>query len=71
MKKMTIVTDAQGNLVGAIDGHNLTAKQGKVEATVSFPQGYKLNKVEVDEDMTKVTDAAAFQSRLLKYLPKS
>jgi hypothetical protein len=70
-KKMTIVTDSKGNLVGAVNGHELTSKHGDVEASVSFPQGSKLHKVEVDEDMTKITDAAAFQDRLLKYLPKA
>lgn len=71
MKKITIVTDSQGTLVGAVDGHTLTSKHGDLTAEVSFPQGHKLHKVEVQDDMTKITDAAAFQSRLLTYLPKS
>jgi hypothetical protein len=73
MIKMTIVTDANGRLVGAVSGHSLASRHGEVEAQVSFPQGNKLHKVEVDDDldMNKVTDAAAFQERLLKYLPRS
>jgi hypothetical protein len=73
MINMTIVTDSHGKLVGAVSGHALTSKHGDVEAQVSFPQGHTLHKVEVADDMemTKVTDAAGFQERLLKYLPKS
>jgi hypothetical protein len=73
MTKMTIVTDSHGKLVGAVSGHTLASKHGEVEAQVSFPQGHKLHKVEVEDDMdmTKVTDAAVFQDRLLKHLPKS
>jgi hypothetical protein len=69
--KMTIVTDSRGKLVGAVRGHTLTSKHGNVEAQVSFPGDYKLHKVEVEDDMEKITDAAVFQERLLKYLPKS
>lgn len=71
MKKMTIVTDRQGNLVGAIQGHTLTQKQGDVTASVSFPSSHKLHKVEVDDDIPKITDAGELQKRLLKHLPKS
>ncbi len=70
MKKMTIVTDAKGNLVGAVSGHTLASKHGDVEAQVSFPQGHKLHKVEVEDDMAEITDPAVFHDRLLKYLPK-
>jgi hypothetical protein len=69
--KMTIVTDSHGKLVGAVHGHTLASKQGDVEAKVSFATGHKLHKVEVEDDMAKITDAAVFQERLLKHLPKS
>ena len=71
MMQMTIVTDAQGKLVGAVQGHTLSSKQGNVEAQVSFPQNFKLHKVEVEDDMAKITDPAVFHDRLLKHLPKS
>jgi hypothetical protein len=71
MTKMTIVTDPQGNLVGAVHGHTLASKYGNLEAKVSFPENYKLHKVEVEDDVEKITDAAVFQQRLLKHLPKS
>lgn len=73
MIKMTIVTDSRGKLIGAVSGHALASKHGELEAQVSFPQGHKLHKVEVgdDMDMTTVTDAAAFEERLLKYVPRS
>jgi hypothetical protein len=73
MIKMTIVTDAQGKLIGAVSGHSLSSRHGELEAQVSFPQGHRLHKVEVgdDLDMTKVTDAGAFQERLLTYVPRS
>jgi hypothetical protein len=71
MIKMTIVTDSRGNLVGAVHGHSLTSKRGDIEATVSFPDGHKFHKVEVADDMEKITDPAVFHDRLLKHLPKS
>ena len=71
MTKMTIVTDSHGKLIGAVHGHSLTSKHGGIEATVSFAEGHKLHKVEVEDDMAAITDAAVFQERLLKHLPKS
>jgi hypothetical protein len=71
MKKMTIVTDSKGNLIGAVSGHTLVSKHGELEAKVTFPEGHKLHKVEVDDDMEKITDPAVFHERLLKHLPKA
>jgi hypothetical protein len=68
--KMTIVTDSQGNLVGAVQGHALTEKRGDLEVNVSFPRSHNLHKVEVEDDMANITDAAEFQRRLLKHVPK-
>ena len=60
MIKMTIITDAHGKLIGAVSGHALVFKHGDVQAQVSFAQGHKLHKIEVenDLDMSKITDAA-------------
>lgn len=71
MMKMTIVTDSHGELVGAVHGHTLAYKHGDLQAKVSFSEGCKLHKVEVEEDMEDITDAAIFHERLLKHLPKS
>lgn len=70
MTKMTIVTDAHGKLIGAVNGHELVTKHGDMKAQVSFAPGHKLHKVEVEDDMTKITDAEVFHNRLLKHLPK-
>lgn len=68
MIKMTIVTDANGGLVAAIQGHALTEKRGDVEVGVSFPKGHQLHQVEVDDDLARITDHAEVQKRLYKYL---
>lgn len=70
MTKFTIVTDSRGNLVGAVQGHELTAKQGAISAEVSFTKGHQLHKVEVEDDLAKVSDPVIFQERILKHLPK-
>jgi len=71
MIKMTIATDARGKLIGAVRGHTLASKDGQIEAKVSFAEGHKLHKVEVEDDMEKITDSSLFQERLVKHLPKS
>jgi len=66
--KMTIITDDQGNILGAVQGHSLSDKQGNVQATVSFAPGHKTHQVDVDDDMANVDDASEFQQRLKQYL---
>jgi len=66
--KMTIITDDQGNILGAVQGHSLSDKQGNVQATVSFAPGHKTHQVDVDDDMANVDDASDFQKRLKQYL---
>lgn len=70
MIKMTIVTDANGGLVAAIQGHSLTEKRNDVEVGVSFPKGHNLHQIEVDDDLVKITDHSELHRRLFKYLPK-
>jgi len=77
MKRMTIVTDRKGELVGAVFGNTLTKKRGEMETQVSFPADYKLHRVElVKDDMAQITDPAELQKmllklkRLLKHAPK-
>lgn len=66
--KMTVVTDNQGNILGAVQGHSLTEKQGDIEATVSFAPGHQTHQIEVDDDMGSVDDADIFQQRLHQHL---
>jgi hypothetical protein len=66
--KMTIITDDQGNILGAVQGHSLSGKQGEVEASVSFAEGYQTHLMEVDDDMGTINDATIFQQRLRKHL---
>lgn len=70
MTNFTIVTDASGNLVAAIQGHDLATKHNGISAGVSFPKGHQLHKVEVEDDLVKITDPAVFQQRIGKHLPK-
>ena len=71
MSKLTIVTDARGELIGAVMGHSLRSKQGDLDAQVSFAEGHKLHKVDVEDELAEITDAAAFHERLLRHVPKS
>ena len=66
--KMTIITDDQGNILGAVQGHSLSGKQGDVEASVSFAEGHQTHMMEVDDDMGTIDDATVFQQRLRKHL---
>ncbi|TFW19827.1 hypothetical protein [Duganella callida] len=66
--KMTIVTDAHGNVLGAVQGHNLSENKDGVEATVSFAPGHSCHMVEVDDDLTTVDDVDEFQQRLRRHL---
>ena len=61
MSKLTIVTDRRGKLIGAVQGHELSAKVGEVEAHVEFAPGHKLHKVDVDIDMSAITDPKEFE----------
>ena len=68
--KMTIITDDQGSILGAVQGHSLSGKRGDVEATVSFAEGHQTHLMEVDDDMCTVEDASVFQQRLRQHLDK-
>jgi len=70
MTKLTIVTDRRGKLIGAVQGHELSAKAGDVEAQVSFAPGHKLHKVDVDIDMSTIADTTEFEKKLARLVPK-
>jgi hypothetical protein len=66
--KMTIVTDDQGNILGAVQGHSLSVKQGDVEASVSFEPGHKTYMLDVEDDMANIGNVDDFQYRLKQHL---
>ncbi|MTV37784.1 hypothetical protein [Duganella radicis] len=66
--KMTIVTDAHGNVLGAVQGHNLSETRDGVEATVSFAPGHSTHMIEVDDDLCAIDDVDEFQQRLRRHL---
>ncbi|MBE3026918.1 hypothetical protein GQ37_022755 [Janthinobacterium sp. BJB1] len=71
MTKMTVVTDENGGLVAAIQGHVLKAKQGDMEGGVLIQKGHLAHQVEVDDDLSKVTDHAEMLRKLHKVIPRS
>jgi hypothetical protein len=66
--KMTIVTDDQGNILGAVQGHSLSEKKGNVAASVSFAPGHQTYQLEVDDDLATIGDIDVFQQRLRQHL---
>lgn len=66
--KITIVSDDQGNILGAVQGESLTQKQGDVEATVTFLDSHHTHLVDVDDDLASVTDALEYEKRLQHHL---
>ena len=66
--KMTIITDDQNNILGAVPGHSLSDQQGGVEASVSFRRGHMTHMVEGDDDLSTLHDLDDFQDRLNQHL---
>jgi hypothetical protein len=69
--KMTIVTDSAGNIIGAVQGHQMSEKIGDVEATVSFEPGHQLHHVDMADDMSIINDAADYQRKLADHLAQN
>jgi hypothetical protein len=69
--KMTIVTDGNGLIIGAVLGHALSEKVGDVEARVSFAPGHQLHHIDVADDVANITDPFELTNRLQPYLPKA
>jgi len=57
--KMTIITDDQGNILGAVQGDSLSEKKGDVEAGVSFAEGFQTHLVDVDDDLATMNSRSA------------
>ncbi len=70
MKNFTIVTDPSGNLVAAVQGHDLKSIHDGVSTEISFAQSHKLHKVEVEDSLAEMTDPAAFHEAISKHLAK-
>jgi hypothetical protein len=70
MTKVTIVTDRRGKLIGAVEGHELSKKRGKIEAQVSFLGEHTLHKIDVDFDLAKVLESEDLEKKLRQYIPK-
>jgi hypothetical protein len=68
--KMSIVTNTQGEVLAAVQGHSLTERKDGVEASVSFGNSHKIHQVDVEDDLLKITDAVTFQQRLQRHVPK-
>jgi hypothetical protein len=68
--KMSIITDSNGELLGAVQGHALNEHKGGVQAEVTFAPGHQVHQVEVDDDLATIDDAAEFQRRLKQHLPQ-
>jgi len=66
--KMTIITDTHGNVLGAVQGHSLTETKDGVEASVSFAPGHATHMIDVDDDLSTVSDVDEFQQRLRHHL---
>jgi hypothetical protein len=66
MTKMTIATDRQGNVLGAIQHSYDEKANGDMQAGVSFGPGAQLHEAEVkpEIDMTKATDASKYHEAL-------
>ena len=70
MSKMTIATDQQGNVLGAIRHVEDRKGNGDVHVGVSFAPGAQLHVVDVtpEIDMTKATDASKYHEALRSHL---
>ena len=69
--KVTIITDQLGNLVGTVQGHSLSAKQGEFVAGIALDSGQKAHFVEVDNELADITDGNEFHARMKPYMPKA
>lgn len=73
MTKMTIATDKQGNILGAIQHSAEKGRGDQPRVEVSFAPGAQIQVIDVgpDLDMTKVTDASKFHDALRRRASKS
>ena len=70
MTKLTLVTDAAGKLVAAVEGHDMMGMFDGVEARVSFSHGHKLHKIVADIDLETIGGEDDFGRIFVALLPK-
>lgn len=61
---MTIVTDGAGDVIAAVQGHDLTEERDGLKAGVSFGPGHQLHRVEVDDNMAVISDVGEYVRQL-------
>lgn len=68
MTKMTIATDQEGNILGAVQHLNEKHPEG-IQTAVSFAPGARLHTVDVgpEIDMNKVSDVGKFHDALVRH----
>lgn len=66
--KMTIVTDSDGKVIAAVQGHALSETKDGMKATVGFAPGHKLHQVEVDDNMGVISDVGEYMKQLHGYI---
>jgi hypothetical protein len=73
MSKMTIATDEQGNILGAIQHAAEQGSRDGPKVAVSFAPGTRLHVVDVgpEIDMTKVSDVPKFHEALSRHAAKA
>jgi hypothetical protein len=76
--KVTVISDARGKVVGAIQGHtaqpDTTEKPGRARkeprSGLYAGPGQRLREIELGDEFAKTKDAAEFHTKLEKHLKK-
>lgn len=71
MTKLTLVTDAAGKLVAAVEGHDMMGMFDGVEAQVSFSHGHRLHKIVANIDLETIGGEDDLGKVFAALLPKS
>jgi len=66
--KITLITDQTGALVGTIHGYAASGKKGDVEAGLVLGPELRTRQVEVDDALSKVSDANELHRKLAQYM---
>jgi hypothetical protein len=69
--KVSIITDHKGALVGTVQGHDLSMKRDGIWAGLVLGPGQKIHRVDIPEELGKLTNADEFHAKLVPHIPKS
>jgi hypothetical protein len=69
--KVTVVTDHKGAIIGTVQGHDLSVKDGAAEAGILLGPGQKVHHLDVDDSLGKLKDPIELHVELAKLVPKS